>query len=81
MAITLEVPLNDAEQARIVEVGAIVAPGMSGAELKAWAESFMKQALRDKVRDVAIEAQTEAANVARRQALEAIDAAWPEPSN
>ncbi len=77
MAINLTVTLTDTEQARIVEVAAAIVPDMTGPELKAWAEAFMKAALRDKVRERALELSREAANAARRADLEALDTDWP----
>jgi alkylhydroperoxidase/carboxymuconolactone decarboxylase family protein YurZ len=77
MAITLSVPLTDAEQARILQVAAVVAPGASGPQIKAWAEGVCKQALREAVQVHAVRAADEAANTARREALDALGADWP----
>lgn len=79
MAITLSVALNDTEQARIVEVAALVAPNATPAQVKAWAEGVCKEALRVEVRRLALEAQREAENLARRSIDEAWTTDWPEP--
>jgi Na+-transporting NADH:ubiquinone oxidoreductase subunit NqrC len=80
MAINLTVALNDAEQAHVVQVASVVSPGMTAPQLKAWAEQFCKEALRDKVKELAMEAavnaEREAANAARRATEAEVAAAW-----
>lgn len=79
MAINLTVALNDSEQAKLAEVAALVAPGASPAQVKAWAEKTAKEALRQVVIERARDARRESENEARRTAEAADAAAWPEP--
>jgi len=72
MAITLNIEITDAQQAKIVEAAAIVAPDAKPAAIKAWAERTCKQALRAEVRSVLDAARREAENEARQ----AVDADW-----
>lgn len=74
MAVNLTVALNDAEQAYIVSHAAKIAPGMTGPQLKIWAETFCKNALREKVMQVVYAAELEAqsANI-----LTTLNTGWP----
>lgn len=47
MAIDLTVSLSDQEQALIEQTAALVAPGTTPAQIKAWAEALCKEALRE----------------------------------
>jgi glycine/serine hydroxymethyltransferase len=47
MAITLSVTLTDQEQAKLVEIANIIAPNMTGPQLKVWAEKHAKIGLRE----------------------------------
>lgn len=78
MAVTLQVPLTDAEQAKIVKVAESVNPDATPLQIKKWAEEFMKNALRDEVMRLAIQEAREAANTARRLAEEEAQAGWVE---
>ena len=64
MAINLTVALTDAEQAIVEQVAAIVAPGATGAQIKAWAERECKRALRAKVLDIKRVADEDAERIA-----------------
>ena len=77
MAINLTVALTDAEQARIVEVAAKVSPGMTGPQLKTWAEKFCKDALRAEVLKQARATQRDAENAARAAKDAEVEATWP----
>lgn len=79
MAINLTVALTDSEQAKVQELAAVVAPGMSAAQLKAWAEAKAKSLLREHIVDLARRERLEAENVARRDADAAFVVAWAEP--
>jgi uncharacterized protein YehS (DUF1456 family) len=52
MAVDLTVHLTDEEQAKIVEIAAVVAPQMTPLELKAWAEKEAKNGLRETVQKI-----------------------------
>lgn len=49
MAIDLIVHLTDQEQAKILEIAAIVAPGKTPTQVKNWAEKQAKDGLREAV--------------------------------
>jgi hypothetical protein len=49
MAITLSVNLTDAEQAKMVEMIQTIEPGLTAAQMKAWAEKAAKRALRHEI--------------------------------
>ena len=79
MAIQLQVNLTDSEQAKVLEIAAVDAPGATGPQIKAWAEKLMKNALRDEIvgRDRAI--RREAENDARKVAEAALEVDWAAP--
>lgn len=62
MAVTLSIVLNDQEEARILEVASLVAPGSTPAQIKAWAEKQAKNGLRDSVLSAWTDYQIEAMN-------------------
>jgi len=64
MAINLTVALTDSEQAVVEAVAAVVTPGATPLEIKAWAEKECKRALRAKVLDLKQAADEEAERVA-----------------
>jgi hypothetical protein len=80
MAVTLSVPLNDNEQDKILEVVRQENPAATGPQVKAWAEKFMKNALRDQVVLMAQKQAREAANVAIRNAEQSLAATWVDPT-
>lgn len=49
MAIDLTVHLTDKEQAKILEIAALVAPGSTPLQVKQWAEKQAKAGLREAV--------------------------------
>lgn len=67
MAITLSVTLTNSEQDKLVQIASEMAPGMTGPELKAWAEKQAKAGLRQIVQLKYSEFQQES-----------MDTAWPE---
>lgn len=66
MAITLTIELSDAEQAKLLEIAAVLAPNATPAQVKAWAEKKAKVGLR---RIIAVE-WSDYQNTS-------LDAAWP----
>ncbi len=79
MAVTLEVQLTDTEQSRILEIAAVVAPGATPLEIKAWAETVCKNALRAEVSRYALEAFQQLENTRRLDMYADLAADWPEP--
>lgn len=82
MAVTLQVPISDAEQAYIVELAAQIAPEMNGPDLITWAVGVCKTALKEEVlrqaRTLLEAEEREAANLVRQQFEAEAKAAWPD---
>jgi hypothetical protein len=79
MATNLTISLSDAEQARLTAVARQVRPAATAAQVNTWAEKVCKEALRVKVRELAVHAQREIDNTNRRTLEAAWSADWPEP--
>ena len=79
MAINLTVALTDNEQARLAAIAAEVAPGMSPAQVKAWAEGKAKDGLREAVVEVWQQYRREQENAARQAADAALAGDWADP--
>ena len=77
MAVTLSIDLSDSEQAKLAEIAGLVAPGMSPAEVKAWAERTAKAALRAEVVDRYGAWRRDQENAARRTGDDELSVAWP----
>lgn len=52
MAVTLSVTLTDAEQAKLLAMAEVIAPGMTPLQVKAWAEKNAKAGLRSIVQQL-----------------------------
>ena len=81
MAVTLSIPINDAEQAMVVKMAEVVAPGLTGPQLKAWAERTAKQLLREHILALYWREVQEDQNQARQAAQAQFDQAWPRPAD
>lgn len=81
MAVNLTVALTDAEQARLSDVAALVAPNATPAQVKEWAETTAKAKLRDEVLRIHRDAVRDAENAARRQDEQAWSNDWPDPDD
>lgn len=68
MAIDLIVRLTDQEQAKILEIAALVAPGSTPTQVKQWAEKQAKAGLREAV-----------ARELNDYNHSSMEAAWPAP--
>ena len=74
--INLTVTLNDNEQARLAAIAAEVAPNMSAAQVKAWAENKAKEGLREAVLEQLRNHRREQENAARQAADAALAGDW-----
>jgi len=68
MAVTLTIELNDQEQAKLLEIAAVLDPGATPLQVKTWAEKQAKIGLRRIVAVELVDYQNRS-----------MDAAWPEP--
>lgn len=78
MATNLTISLTDTEEAKVLEIAALVAPGMTPAEVKTWAERVSKDCLRVEVFRRLYEYRSEQVNDARQIEDDADVVAWPE---
>ena len=83
MAITLQVPLTNAQQAVMVDIANLaLEPGSTNAEKLAWAVEVASDGLRAEVERLGIyevdHDARDAQNVARRAVIERVAAAWPD---
>lgn len=76
MAINLTIPITDAEQAKLLEVAALVNPDATAAQVKTWAIKFCKEALRAEALRISGDDRREKENAARRDVEEAMDVTW-----
>ena len=77
MAFTLTVEISDSEQARILEIAAVVVPDATPAQIKTWAERTMKKALRAEIVGRRRALWADAENEARAVFEAEQDADWP----
>lgn len=78
MAITLTVDLTDTEQSRLEQAAALVAPGATPAQIKAWAEATMKRELRRVARQRYLQALRDADTADRDAELATWATDWTE---
>ena len=83
MALTLQIPLTDEQQAVMIDIASLaLGPGSTNAEKLAWAIEVASDGLRAEVERLGIhEVDTDARdaqNVARRAVIERVAAAWPD---
>lgn len=62
MAITLTIELTDQEQAKLLEIAAVVKPGATPAQIKNWAEKQAKHGLRESVQRLYFDYHNESLN-------------------
>lgn len=78
MAVTLTIELADAEQARLQQIAEMIQPGITGPEIKAWAEKTAKNQLRIRVMALYEETQQRAQRATRQAEVVEISEDWAE---